>query len=230
MKRMISISEELLLVSERKLILGTIIANVKVDKFNLDLWKLIETSCCTLKSNYQTNDIINIEQINSLKNTYKNLGLKLSDYKGSNEALVKRVINDKNLYQINNIVDINNLISIESLRSVGSYDVDKLSGEIIFRKGEISESYIGTTKKSIQLCNLPVLTDTFGPFGSPTSDSNRALISESTTKIMMIIYSFDGCKELDEQIARAYSLLERFAYAKHINHYKVSDKSLEIKL
>ena len=133
-----------------------------------------------------------------MRDTYKNLGLRLSDYKGSNEALLRRILSKKGLYQINTVVDINNYISVESLRSVGSYDLSQLVGDITFRRGLSNEKYIGTTNRSMVLKNLPVLCDDKGPFGSPTSDSNRALIKETTSEVLTVIYSFDGPNFLEE--------------------------------
>ena len=43
------------------------------------------------------------------------------------------------LYHVNSVVDVNNLISVESGLSVGSYDLEQLQGDIVFRKAEASQ-------------------------------------------------------------------------------------------
>lgn len=150
--------------------------------------------------------------------------MRLSDYKGSNEALLKRVLSSKGLYQINTVVDTNNYVSIESLRSVGSYDLSQLAGDITFRKGLPNEKYTGTTNRSLFLKNLPVLCDENGPFGSPTSDSNRALINETTTDVLTVIYSFDGPSFLEEQLLKVKDLLKTYAAGETFSMFIVKDK------
>ncbi|WP_375318621.1 B3/4 domain-containing protein [Candidatus Tisiphia endosymbiont of Oplodontha viridula] len=168
--------------------------------------------------------------IKALRDAYKNLGVKVSSYLGSNEALLKRILSDKGLYQINTVVDINNYVSITSLRSVGSYDLSKLSGDIEFRPGKSGETYIGTTNRAINLEHLPVLCDRDGPFGSPTSDSSKALIQDSTTDIITVIFSFDGDRLLKEQMHEMTRLLIQYAGATNVHTYSIKDGFQELLL
>ncbi len=46
-------------------------------------------------------------------------------------------------------------------------------------------------------------------FGSPTSDSERAMIGESSKEIVMCIYSFSGDEGLEEYLSSAKELLEK---------------------
>jgi len=227
LNRTISISNELLLASNGLLTLGVVIANVKVKKINSELWDVLQKAGESSKK-YKISDIDKIPQIKAVRDTYKNLGLKVSDYKGSNEALLRRVLTDKGLYQINTVVDVNNYISINSLRSVGSYDLSKLNGDIIFRKGADGETYIGTTNRPFRLKNLSVLSDENGPFGSPTSDSKRALIQEETTNVMTVIFSFDGDSDLIEQTRMTGELFMKYADATNVNYYIVKDAPQDI--
>jgi DNA/RNA-binding domain of Phe-tRNA-synthetase-like protein len=86
------------------------------------------------------------------------------------EALIRRVLQGKGVYRINNIVEINNLISLKSKFPVGSYDIDNLSSPISLTLGKSGEEYKGIGKENIKTKNLPVLADSLGSFGSPTSD------------------------------------------------------------
>jgi DNA/RNA-binding domain of Phe-tRNA-synthetase-like protein len=223
--RKISISKDLLQASQNRLTLGVIISKVKVEEeTNQKILNLIQSTSQKLK---ESESSYNNSTIQALKDTYKTLGLK-SKYIGSNEALLKRVTADKELYHINTIVDINNYMSIKSLRSIGSYDLDKTSGNIEFRKGNEGEAYIGTTKRSLDLNKLPVLCDLNGPFGSPTSDSDRALVQPFTTNLMMIIFSFDGQEQLKDQIQEIIDLLIEHCNASNLQHYIISEDCVEI--
>ncbi len=72
----------------------------------------------------------------------------------------------------------------------------------------------GIGRGPINLENLPVFKDEEGYFGSSTSDSTRAMITESTTHILMNIISFGGDEELKEYMDEAIELLESFGNGK----------------
>ncbi|WP_300121159.1 B3/4 domain-containing protein [uncultured Enterococcus sp.] len=90
---------------------------------------------------------------------YKAFGRNPGRYRVSSEALLRGVRRGGALYQINSVVDVNNLISIQSGLSVGSYDYDKISGSVIFRKSEQGEGYTGIGKDFLDMENMLVLAD-----------------------------------------------------------------------
>lgn len=96
-------------------------------------------------------------------------------YRISSEALYRRLKQGKGLYAINSVVDANNIASLETGFSLGSYTLANLRGDITFRSGLPGETYEGIGKGGLNLENLPLLADALGPFGSPVSDSTRAL-------------------------------------------------------
>src|SRR5271170_7375359 len=70
---------------------------------------------------------------------YKALGKDPARYRGSAEALLRRVISGKGLPQINAVVDVINLVSVESRLPVGLYDLAHVQGDILFRAGRAGE-------------------------------------------------------------------------------------------
>ncbi len=76
-----------------------------------------------------------IQQISVMKDAYKNLGKDPSRYRGSAEALLRRVLGGKGIYKINTVVDINNLVSLKTFHPVGSYDLEKIEAPLTFRAG-----------------------------------------------------------------------------------------------
>jgi len=52
--------------------------------------------------------------------------------------MLRQIIKGNGLYQINNVVEINNLILVTTGQSIGSYDVEHLTGNFCLklRKGE----------------------------------------------------------------------------------------------
>ena len=144
---------------------------------------------------------------------YKALGKDPARYRGSAEALLRRVIAGKELPRINNVVDVINYVSVESRLPVGLYDLAHVQGEIVFRAGRAGETYKGIGKYDLNLEGLPVFCDAVGPHGSPTSDSERTMVTEATQQVAAIIISFGGAEELERWAQKMCELLGLHAAA-----------------
>lgn len=147
---------------------------------------------------------------------YKALGKDPARYRGSAEALLRRLISGKSFPQINAVVDIFNLVSVESRLPVGLYDLDKVKGDIVFRAGRSGETYKGIGKYDLNLEGLPVFADEAGPHGSPTSDSERTMVTPATTRVAAILISFGGAEGLEASCQRMSALLQKYAVGKDI--------------
>lgn len=208
----IKISEELKKTCPQ-MTLGCIQANVYVENGSDELWKEINSYCDILKKEIQIEELAKASKINDGREVYKKLGKVPSKYRLSSEALIRRVLQGKGVYKINNVVDINNLISLKSLYSVGSYDIDKLKQPVILAIGREGDSYKGIGKGIINVENIPAFCDQMGNFGSPTSDSERAMIKEETTNIIMNVISFSGSEDIEKYMEFAKEKLEKYAQA-----------------
>jgi DNA/RNA-binding domain of Phe-tRNA-synthetase-like protein len=192
------------------LALGCISANVVAEKHNEALWWEINQHLTHLIATIKPEQINTIPQIAAMRSAYKALGKDPSRYRGSAEALLRRVLSGKGLYLINSVIDINNLVSLESLNPAGTYDLEKVTPLIELRIGAAGESYKGIGKHLINIESLPVFADAAGPFGSPTSDSERAMVNMETRKILMVVFSFTGQEGFEHWMARASELLRRY--------------------
>ncbi len=196
-----------------QLTLGAIFAEVQNTQHDPALWAEIGNAIRAISSQLTLNALSGVPEIKATREAYRALGKDPSRYRCSQEALLRRVLQGKGLFQINTVVDINNLVSMESRHSLGSYDRDKLQGNITFRAGEAGETYKGIGKEMINLEGLPIFADDNGPFGSPTSDSERAMITLDAKRILMMIISFAGPTGLEARMERASQLLRTHAEA-----------------
>lgn len=194
--------------------IASIEAYVIVKENNEQLWKIIDEKVKDIEANIDVKSINTIKNIEKSRLAYKSFGKDPSRYRLSSEALYRRVVRGIGLYKVNNVVDINNLISLNSAYSVGTYDLDKISGNIHFTIADEGESYLGIGKGELNISNLPVFYDDKGKFGSTTSDSIRAMITTDTKHILMNIISFDGDEELDKYMNEACEYLEKYADGK----------------
>jgi DNA/RNA-binding domain of Phe-tRNA-synthetase-like protein len=162
--------------------------------------------------------------IESTRKAYKALGKDPARYRGSAEALLRRVIAGKGLPRVNNVVDVINLVSVESRLPIGLYDLAHVSGDILFRPGRAGETYKGIGKYDLNLEGLPVFCDAQGPHGSPTSDSERTMVTLATNRIVAIIVSFAGSQALPAWMDRMASLLTEHASTQALENQVVAQK------
>lgn len=124
--------------------------------------------------------------------------------------MLRRVVKGTGLYHINNVVELNNLISVSSGYSIGSYDVSGLNGDIELCRAPEGAHYGGIGKESVNIGFLPVLYDTLGPFGNPSSDSSRAMITPGDKEVLSILNTFDGVDGLAPWLTRYAEELRTF--------------------
>lgn len=196
--------------------LGCLQAHVVVESSCDSLLREINDYCEVLKKEIQIEDLASSPRIKDGREIYKKLGKVPSKYRMSSEALIRRVLQGKGIYNVNNIVDINNLISLKSKFPVGSYNIKKLHSPVSLMIGKKGDQYKGIGKENINIENLPVLTDSIGRFGSPTSDSERAMITNNVSEVLMCVFSFSGKTDIEEYLEYGKQLLERCASGKDV--------------
>src|SRR5579859_4647071 len=202
--------------------LGCVTASVEAPGSPAELTAALKNCAQAILRLPEPRAVLESPQILATRAAYKALGKDPARYRGSAEALVRRVIAGKGLPQINAVVDIINLVSVESRLPIGLYDLAHVSGDIVFRAGLAGETYKGIGKYDLNLEGLPVFCDAVGPHGSPTSDSERTMVTSETKQVMAIIISFGGANAISSAPEKSLgvwghmtcSLLERHARAR----------------
>ena len=216
----ISISAELKGLCQR-LRLGCIEATVKVEPSNKELLDEISSKLVVIEHSVALDDISKMAEIEASRKGYRACGKDPARYRLSAEALLRRIVSGKGLYQINNVVDQLNLVSVESGFSIGGYDAEKITGEVIFGIGKAGEPYSGIGRGELNIENLPVFRDELGAFGSPTSDSQRTEVTDNTEKFWMILIDFGGNNQLEKAKQEAIRLLMDYCGATDIKDYNI---------
>ena len=218
---LISISNEL-----KKMLpllrLGCIECSVHIKPSNKEIIALSESIFTDLCNELNIDMVSQKTTIRETKEAYRVLGKDPSRYRPSAEALTRRIVMGKDLFWINNIVDILNLISLESGFSIGGYDADKITGNIEFGIGKENEPYQAIGRGELNIENLPLFRDQLGAFGSPTSDSLRTMVTENTTRFLMVIIDFYGNEKLESTIDKSVALYRKFVKAQDISTQIVS--------
>lgn len=182
------------------------------------LWAEIDALCENYKQQFDTTSIKQLPGVEATRRVYRACGKDPSRYRPSSEALIRRVVQGKNLYQIDTLVDLINLASMKFGYSIGGFDADKFEGDTLtLGVGKKDEPYEGIGRGILNIEGMPVYRDSKGGVGTPTSDNERTKIELSTTHLFVIVNGYDGNRETVNANARYIKdLLERFAEGKDI--------------
>ena len=158
-----------------------------------------------------------ISGVRGSRAAYKAFGRNPGRYRVSSETLLRRVRRGDDLYHINSVVDVNNLISIESGLPVGSYDLTHIQGSITLRKAEKGEGYTGIGKDFLDMENMLALADDEGIFCSSMSDPTRAMVTEQTQDVLVVIYCFENQIDLPALLEKAQADFQKFAGVRDVD-------------
>jgi DNA/RNA-binding domain of Phe-tRNA-synthetase-like protein len=124
----------------------------------------------------------------AVRTMYKKVGIDPTKTRPSNEALLRRVRKGDTIPRINSAVDIVNWCSLEFQLPYGLYDASKITGSVTMRRGLEGEKYAGIRKDDVNVGGRITVVDAAGPFGNPTSDSTRTMVTAGATELLAVIY------------------------------------------
>lgn len=177
--------------------IGWIHMEVSISPCHQGLVEFIDSRLAELRQSLSSETLREKPTITAARKAYKQFGKDPSRYRLSAEALSRRIIGGKDLYQINNVIDLLNLISIQSGCSIGGYDADRIQGDIILKLGVENHPYQAIGRGLFNIKNLPVLYDDLGPFGNPSSDSERTKVTNNTKRFLMVFFDFGADQKLE---------------------------------
>lgn len=198
------------------LALGIVEASVPVRPASAALRGLVEATVARLAAELAGVELPSLPEIAALRRFYRALGKDPTRYRGSSEALLRRVVQGRGLYSVSNAVDVCNLVSLETRHALGAYDLAKIDGPVLLRPAAAGEVYQGVGRGELNLEGLPVFCDARGPFGSPTSDSERTSITEESRRIALVIVACCRADRLEQDLARTSELLGLYASGEEI--------------
>jgi DNA/RNA-binding domain of Phe-tRNA-synthetase-like protein len=128
-------------------------------------------------------------EITAVRTMYKRVGIDPTKTRPSSEALLRRVRKGEALPRINSMVDVCNWCSFEFQLPYGLYDAAHIDGDVELRLGRDGESYAGIRKDAVHVGGRITLADRDGPFGNPTSDSARTMVTTATTRALLVVFA-----------------------------------------
>lgn len=196
-------------------------ADVENSAYSEELWKLIDEQCENFRQTLTTDTVKDISAIAATRRVYKACGKDPSRYRPSSEALIRRVLQGKQLYQIDTLVDLINLASITYGYSIGGFDAGKFSGDTLsLGVGREGEPYEGIGRGMLNIAGLPVYRDAIGGVGTPTSDNERTKMGLATRRLVALVNGYDGNEETVRATAQLIiRLVERFCNGRNTRYF-----------
>ena len=202
--------------------LGLMRFKADVEKSDDNFWSYMENEVLPkVREAIDGKEWSEIPGVGTSRAAYKAFGRNPGRYRVSSEALLRRVRRGDELYHINSVVDVNNLISVKSGLSVGSYDIGNIHGAVTLRKAENGEGYNGIGKEFLDMENMLVLADDEGIFGSSMSDSTRAMVTEMSKDILVVVYCFEKDIDLQGLLEEGKKSFINFASAEDVEIWSV---------
>ena len=168
-------------------------AQVVNTPYSKELWDEIHALEDRFRKELTTESLKDLPSIAATRRVYKACGKDPSRYRPASEQLIRRMLQGKELYQIDTLVDLINLASIAYGYSIGGFDADKFVGDTLtLGVGREGEPYEGIGRGMLNIAGLPVYRDAEGGVGPPTSDHERTKMTMATTHLVVLINGYDG--------------------------------------
>jgi DNA/RNA-binding domain of Phe-tRNA-synthetase-like protein len=151
----------------------------------------------------------------AVRTMYRKVGIDPTKTRPSSEALLRRVRRGDELPRVNSLVDVINWCSLESQLPFGLYDRDAIRGAVVLRLGRDGEEYAGIRKDAVHVAGRLTIADDSGPFGNPTSDSARTMVTTATRRALVVIFApaaLSGAV-LDRALALTRARVDRYCRA-----------------
>jgi DNA/RNA-binding domain of Phe-tRNA-synthetase-like protein len=127
--------------------------------------------------------------VTAVRGMYRRFGVDPTRTRPSSEALLRRVRKGDPLPRVNTLVDVGNWCSLETQLPFGIYDADAICGAVHLRVGAEGEEYAGIRKDVVHVGGRLTLADDEGPFGNPSSDSARTMVTTQTTRALVVVFT-----------------------------------------
>lgn len=180
--------------------------------YSESLWQEIHALEEQFRSTLTTESLKEIPSIAATRRVYNACGKDPSRYRPASEALIRRMLQGKELYQKDTLVDLVNLASIAYGYSIGGFDADCFVGDtLMLGIGREGEPYEGIGRGLINIHGLPVYRDAEGGVGTPTSDNERTKMTLDTRHLVVLINGYDGNRQrVTENAEYIQALLRKY--------------------
>jgi len=170
-------------------------ANVVVEKKNLELEKFKDELIKEVKGKYTLDSLKNAPTFRAYRDFFWRVGIDPTKNRPAAEALIRRILRDKPIPNINTIVDAYNLASIKTEIALAAFDIQELRGDLVMRFASKGEKFLGIgMEKPIDLEGGEVVISDDQKLVAiyPHRDADRSKVTEKTGNILLLVCGVPG--------------------------------------
>jgi len=109
------------------------VTNVVVEKKNLELEKFKKELVKEVKGKYTLDSLKDAPAFRAYRDFFWRVGIDPTKNRPAAEALIRRILRDNPIPNINTIVDAYNLASIKTEIALAAFDIQELRGNLVMR-------------------------------------------------------------------------------------------------
>ena len=164
-----------------------------------------------VRNEYDLEKLKDVETIRKYRDFFWRLGIDPTKIRPASEALIRRILQGKDLPKINTAVDAYNLVSIETHIAIGAFDDALLKGRLLMRTAEEGENFLGIGMKETKILKGQeiVISDEEKLIAIyPYRDADNTKVTDKTENIYILSCGVPGIEM--EQLRRASLLTKEY--------------------
>jgi len=171
------------------------IVGVRVSQSNEKVRKLASEVYNRVRMTFKLEELKDYEVFRAYRDFFWELGIDPTKIRPASEALVRRILQGKEIPSVNTLVDAYNLASIETGIALAVFDLDKIVGGIVLRWAKRGEKFrgIGMPSEKELSGNELILADAEKVIAIyPYRDSDETKVTLDTRKVLLIVCGVPG--------------------------------------
>jgi DNA/RNA-binding domain of Phe-tRNA-synthetase-like protein len=189
--------------------------NINVQKYNPKLEEYKKQVAEEVKAKWTLDDLREHPIFRAYRDFFWSLKIDPTKNRPSAEALIRRVLRDRNIPQINTWVDSYNLASMKTAIPIASFDIDLLEGKLFMREAEKGEEFLGIgMEKPVTLSGGEAVIEDSKRLVAiyPYRDADYCKVILSTKNVLMLMCGALGINQekLNEASEIATAIVNRF--------------------
>ena len=163
---------------------------VIISKSHPDLERFKEEVYARIKGKYTIESLKDSPRVRAYRDFFWRIGIDPTKNRPSAEALIRRILAEKPIPQINTLVDAYNLASAEVAIPMAAFDLDRLEGELVMRFAKNGEEFLGIgMSHPISLKGGEVVISDKKKLVAiyPYRDAEYSKVTETTKNVLLLV-------------------------------------------
>ena len=195
------------------------IKDVHVEKSSDDLERFKVESCQKFRSSYSLETLKDVPALRAYRDFFWRVGIDPTKTRPASEALLRRVLQGKDLPRINTLVDSYNIASMETHVPLAVFDAAKVEGDMVMRMAVAGDKFHGigmTAEETLTGKEVVVQDDRMLIAIYPYRDADFSKVMTETKDVSIMVCGVPGIdlSRLDEARKLSSEYITRFCGGK----------------